>query len=244
MPIPVIRIFKNLDGLSREAAVQFSRAAREDAQARGLFSTALSGGHTPKRFYEFLATPEFLSVVPWERVQMFQVDERCVPPDDPHSNYRMIYESLLSRIPGGNFHRMAAEQPDREAAAAAYAEDLRKTLPSAPDEWPRLDLALLGMGPDGHTASLFPGTAALNERRRAVCPNWVEKLGMWRLTLTLPVLNAAARVIFLVAGEDKAHVLADVLRPSGPAPQLPAQLVEPAEKPAEWYLDEAAARLL
>lgn len=244
MPTPVIRVFKTSDDLSREAAAQFSGAAREAVQARGMFTAALSGGHTPKRLYELLAAPEFSSPLSWDRIHLFQVDERCVPPDDSQSNYRMIREALLSHLPVNHFHRMEAERPDRDAAAATYEEDLRGTLGTPAGEWPRLDLVLLGMGDDGHTASLFPGSAALNERRRAVCPNWVEKLGMWRITLTLPVLNAAGRVIFLVAGEDKARALADVLHPSGPAPQLPAQLVEPAGSAAEWYVDPAAAHLL
>lgn len=246
MPSPKICIFKNLDELSREAATEFSALANRAEPEGKPFCVALSGGHTPKRFYEFLATPEFAAKIPWTRVQLFQVDERCVPPDDTQSNYQMMRHAMLDALPTAhkNFHRMAAEQRDRDAAAANYAADLRKTLGTPANGWPRFDLIFLGMGDDGHTASLFPGSAALSESQRAVCPNWVEKFGMWRLTLTLPVLNAAARVIFLVAGEDKSKRLRDVLHPSNSTAQFPAQLIQPSEGTVTWYLDQAAAQQL
>lgn len=246
MPAPAIRVFKDLDELSREAATEFSSLASRGQPEGKPFCVALSGGHTPKRFYEFLATPEFATKIPWDRVQLFQVDERCVPPGDGQSNYRMMREAMLSHLPAADkhFHRMIAERPDRDGAAADYAADLRTTLRTPAHEWPRLDLIFLGMGDDGHTASLFPGSAALEERQRAVYPNWVEKLGMWRLTLTLPVLNAASRVIFLVAGEEKAERLRDVLHPANDAARFPAQLVQPLEGTVAWYLDQAAAQQL
>jgi 6-phosphogluconolactonase len=172
------------------------------------------------------------------------VDERCVPPDDSQSNYRMICRALLvsTPLPHENFHRMAADRPDREQAARDYAEDLARVLAPTPGEAPRLDLIFLGMGPDGHTASLFPGSAALNDRTEWVAPNFAPALNSFRLTLTLPVLNAAAHVIFLVAGAEKAETLRQVLE--GPEGHFPAQLIQPARGRLSWFVDESAAGLL
>lgn len=158
----------------------------------------------------------------------------------------MIRESLLDGIglPKANFHRMQAERPDRETAACEYEDDLRRTLAAPAPEWPRFDLIFLGLGEDGHTASLFPGTSALAEDRVAVCPNYVEKLKMWRMTLTLPVLNAGARVIFLVAGAEKKDLVRQLLRDPAAKPPLPSGLVKPALGSLEWYLDQAAASSL
>ena len=158
----------------------------------------------------------------------------------------MIREALLDHIalPQGHFHRMAAELSDRDTAARSYELELRETLGVAADEWPRLDIVFLGMGDDGHTASLFPESAALNETKRAVCPNWIEKLKMWRLTLTYPVLNAAAQVIFLVSGGQKAEILRQVVRASDSTLQYPVQRIQPASGVVTWYLDQAAAHLL
>jgi len=246
MPAPEIRVFKDLETLSRAAAAEFTALAAQAKPQGKPFAAALSGGPTPKRFYELLATPEFSGKIPWPRVHLFQVDERCVPPDDVESNYRMMRQAMIERIPlpAANFHRMPAEQPDHEGAARRYESELRETLGAPPPAWPSFDLVYLGLGDDGHTASLFPGTAALEERERAVCPNYVEKLKMFRLTLTLPVLNAAQKVIFLVAGVGKAETLRQILRPPAAWPRLPAQRIQPVQGTVSWYLDEAAARLL
>ncbi|MGH9327894.1 MAG: 6-phosphogluconolactonase [Terriglobia bacterium] len=246
MPTPIIRVFKSLDELSYEAAKEFSSLANHARPDGKPFTVALSGGDTPKPFYEILAGPEFANEITWSYIQLFQVDERCVPPDDAKSNYRMIRATMLDRLPAAarNFHRMAAEQPDRDAAAENYAADLRKTLGIQENECPRLDVIYLGIGDNGHTASLFPGSAALQETRRAVCPNWVEKAEMWRLTLTFPVLNAASKAIFLVSGESKAEPVREVLHPSKPGPPLPAARVQPSQGTVTWYLDKAAAQLL
>jgi 6-phosphogluconolactonase len=240
MSTPDLRVFADLEELSRAAAQEFASLAAQPRAGGKPFSAALSGGSTPKRFYELLAAPELS--IPWSRVHLFQVDERCVPPDDPRSNYRMMREALLDRLPAAHFHRMAAEREDRDVAAGDYAAELRSVLGTLPGEWPRLDVIYLGMGDDGHTASLFPGTTALDERRLAVCSNYVAKLDMYRLTLTLPVLNAAARVIFLVSGAGKAEMLHQVLRaPASTPPQYPAQLVKPERGSVAWYVDHAAA---
>jgi 6-phosphogluconolactonase len=239
-----IRIFDDLEHLSWAAATRFEELARVQALERKTFATALSGGSTPRVLYEILGSPAFAGHVRWPSVHLFQVDERCVAPDDPASNYRMIRQAMLesSPLPAENFHRMEAERPDRDQAARDYAGDLARVLQPAPGELPRLDLVFLGMGPDGHTASLFPGSAALDERANWVVPNYVEALRAFRLTLTLPVLNAAARVIFMVTGTDKAATLRRVLE--GPPECFPAQRIRPARGHVSWFVDKSAARLL
>ena len=244
MPKPEIRIFDDLEQLSWAAATRLEEQARVKVIEKKPFSVALSGGSTPKLLYELLGSPTFQGRVRWPDIHFFQVDERCVPPDDPQSNYRMIRQALLASapLPEENFHRMAAERPDREPAAREYAEELARVLRPAPGEWPHLDLIFLGMGADGHTASLFPNSPALDERAAWVAPNFAPQLNSFRLTLTLPVLNAAAHVIFLVAGADKAETLRQVLE--GPEERFPAQLVQPPHGRLSWFIDESAAHLL
>lgn len=244
MTKPEIRIFDDLEHLSWAAATRFEELARIKAIEKKIFTVALSGGSTPKLLYEILGSPAFAGRVRWPNVHLFQVDERCVGPDDPDSNYRLIRRAMLesSPLPEGNFHRMAAERPDREQAARDYAQDLARILQPAPGEFPRLELVLLGMGPDGHTASFFPGSAALDEQAAWVVPNYVEKLNAFRLTLTLPVLNAAAHVIFMVTGTDKAATLREVLE--GPPDLFPAQRIRPARGRVSWFVDGGAAQLL
>lgn len=244
MSEPAIRIFPNLDGLSHAVAARFAELTRQRAREGKNFSVALSGGETPQALYGLLAGKEFS--VPWERVHLFQVDERCVPPDHQESNYGMIREALLSRVPAAapNFHRMEAESSDLEKAARDYQEVVARELASPKDQWARFDLILLGMGPDGHTASLFPGTPALSEKSRWVTPNFVAKLGTHRLTLTYPVLNAAVEVIFMVSGARKAGTLREVLEGPPRPEQFPSQAVRPEDGRLEWYVDAAAASLL
>jgi len=233
-----------LEPLSWAAATRLEEQARVKVIEKKPFSVALSGGSTPKLLYELLASPTFAGRIRWSSLQFFQVDERCVPPDDPQSNYRMIHQALLepSPLPQENFHRIAAERPDREQAAREYADEMARVLKTPPGELPRLDLVFLGMGPDGHTASLFPGSPALGEKVAWVAPNFAAQLNSHRLTLTLPVLNAAAHDIFLVAGKDKAETLRQVLE--GAAGRFPAQLIQPARGRLSWFLDESAAQLL
>lgn len=235
-----VRVFPSLDELSRSAASAFEKASC--SKAGKTFSVALSGGLTPRMLYQILGGQPFAKRIAWENIHLFQADERCVAPDHPDSNYRLIRETLLDRagVPPGNFHRMKAEQADLEKAAEDYADELARVLKPPKGSVPRLDMIFLGMGPDGHTASLFPGTAALEERTAWVRPNYVEKLGMRRLTMTFPLLNAAEHVIFLVAGADKAEVLRKVFE--CPPEQFPAQRVQPLDGTLSWFLDEAAAR--
>ena len=239
-----LKIFPSLEEMSWAAVCAFEDLARLKAVENKTFAAALSGGLTPRLFYQILGSPALAGRIRWKNIHLFQVDERCVPPDHPDSNYRMIREALLDQadIPAENFHRMQVEQADLEQAARDYARELACVLQPHDGDKPRLDMVFLGMGPDGHTASLFPGTAALDEQSVWVRPNHVERLGMRRLTMTLPLLNAAAHVIFMVAGADKAEGLRKVFE--GPPGQLPAQRIQPLNGSLDWFLDEAAARRL
>jgi 6-phosphogluconolactonase len=236
-----VKIVPDKVALARGAAEVFHRIAEAAIQERGRFSVALSGGNTPRSVYSLLATEH--KQLPWDRIHIFFGDERHVPPDDPDSNFRMASESLLSRvpIPEKNIHRIRAEL-DAEVAAKEYEQELRKYFQLRDGEWPRFDLVLLGLGDDGHTASLFPASEALTEKSKLVTANWVEKLHTFRITLTLPVLNHAAEVVFLVSGANKAQVLSEVLRPG--AKEYPAQRVQPENGRLLWLLDQDAARLL
>jgi 6-phosphogluconolactonase len=228
--------------LFHAAAEEVARAANESVRERGRFVIALSGGSTPKSLYTLLAT-NARAALPWAQMFFFWSDERHVPPTDPESNYRMAEEALLSKVPlpEGNVFRVPAENPDAEEAALAYERTLRQFFPLRAGELPRFDLILLGLGPDGHTASLFPGTAALQEKSRLVVANWVEKFKTYRITFTLPVLNAARSVAFLVSGSDKASALHEVLEGDAPGEKYPAKLVRPAEGKLIWFVDRAAA---
>ena len=228
--------------LFQAAAEEVIRATTESVAQRGRFTIALSGGSTPKNLYTLIAANAGTSV-PWDQVFFFWGDERHVPPTDVESNYRMAEETILSKVPvpPANIFRVPTENPDASAVADAYEETLRKFFLLAPSEFPQFDLILLGMGPDGHTASLFPETAALQEKSRLFVANWVEKLHTHRLTLTLPVLNAARRVAFLVSGADKAPVLHEVLEGKAPGEKYPSKLVRPGDGKLIWFVDRAAA---
>lgn len=228
--------------LFQTAADEVIRAATEAIAARGRFTIALSGGSTPKSLFTLIAANASTSL-PWDKVFFFWGDERHVGPTDAESNYRMANESILSKIPvpPGNVFRVLTENPDASAAADAYEQTLRKFFEVPAGKFPRFDLILLGMGPDGHTASLFPETAALQEKSRFVVANWVEKMKTSRITLTLPVLNAARLVVFLVSGIDKAPVLHEVLEGKGPDEKYPSKLVHPTDGKLIWFVDRAAA---
>ncbi len=237
-----IRILTTPQELFASAAEEIVKLANESVAARGRFTIALSGGSTPKSLFNLLAT-NAKSTLPWERMFFFFGDERHVPPTDPDSNYRMANEAMLSKVPvpTANVFRMEAENPDAAAAAAAYEQTLRKFFQVAAGEVPRFDLILLGMGPDGHTASLFPGTAGLQEKSKLVIANWVEKLKTHRLSFTLPLINAARCVAFLVSGTDKAPALKAVLEGNAPGEQYPSKLISPKDGKLIWFLDRAAA---
>ena len=233
-----IRTHPDAASLARAAAEHFVTLAAEAIAARGRFAVALAGGSTPRATYALLTTEEFAARVDWSRVHVFWGDERCVPPDHPDSNYRMVREALLDKIPipTENVHRIRGElSPDQ--AAVAYHEKLEAVLGANA----RFDLILLGMGANGHTASLFPGTAALHEQARWVMAHYVDKLGMWRVTLTPVAINAAAHVTFIVSGAGKAEQLREVLAGPYQPDVLPAQIVRPTDGHLLWLVDAAAA---
>ncbi len=227
-------VFPDVDCLARAAADRFAALASAAVVERGRFAVALAGGSTPKPLYALLAEQPLAQELDWARVEVFWGDERCVPPNHPESNYRMAHRTLLRRVPilGENVHRIRGELGPEEAVAV-YRLELQQALGGDG----RFDLVLLGLGPDGHTASLFPGTEAVDERERSVVPVYVAKRDSWRVTLTLPLINAARHVVFLVAGESKAAALASV-RAGQP---LPAAMVRPADGRLTWLVDRAAA---
>ncbi|MDP1572365.1 MAG: 6-phosphogluconolactonase [Vicinamibacterales bacterium] len=236
--IPEVVVAAGPDELAQLAADRVALAAHASVEARGAFHLALAGGSTPRRLYERLAGDPAYAAQPWARTHIYFGDERCVPPDHPDSNFRMAYESLLTRVPvpAAQVHRMEGEDPDPAAAAARYEARVRRALPHGVGEAPRLDLVLLGLGADGHTASLFPGTTALEASSHLVAATWVEAVAAFRLTMTLPLLNAARAVVFLVAGEDKAEAVRRVLTPPPGAPPLPAARVRPTDGTLTWLL--------
>ena len=241
-PSVEIRRLTTPQELFEAAAEEVVGAANQAVAERGRFTLALSGGSTPKSLYTLLAT-NARSTLPWDRTFFFWSDERHVPPTDPDSNYRMAQEAMFSKVsvPAGNVLRVPSEMPDAAAAAEAYEQTLRKFSALEPQQFPRFDLILLGMGPDGHTASLFPETAALQEKSRLVVANWVEKLKTSRITFTVPVLNAGRSVAFLVSGTDKAPALKAVIESDAPGEQYPAKLVRPNDGKLIWFVDRAAA---
>lgn len=234
-----IQVYADQTALAKAAVDLFIETVQKSIQARGTFSVALSGGSTPKQMYTSLAAPELQEQLPWQQIHLFFGDERHVLPDHPDSNYRMVAESLFSKVPlpAENVHRVKTES-DARLAAFDYEEELRGFFD---DPWPRFDLLLLGMGADGHTASLFPQTAGLNEEHRWFIANPVPSKDAWRLTLTKNAINAARRIVVLVSGRSKADMLAKVL--TGPADpwQRPIQLISPVEGEMLWLLDRAAA---
>lgn len=238
---PEIRILKTAAELFEAAAAEFAARAFQAVRTSGRFTVALSGGSTPKALYSLLAAKPN---IPWDKIYFFWGDERHVPPDHPDSNYRMTSEALLSKVPvqPENIFRIHAEEKDAASAALQYEQALKDFFHLSPGQFPRFDLVFLGIGTDGHTASLFPGTAALNETQRLVVANWVPKFSAHRLTFTFPVLNAAACVIFLASGPDKAAILHQVLENS--SADLPSQRVHPSSGKLLWLIDGPAATAL
>ena len=237
-----VRVFADAAELMQAAAGEIVRAAEQAVAARGRFTWALSGGSTPRDLYRLLASDSWRDRLPWPAIHFFWGDERHVPPDHPESNFRMAREAMLDTVPvpSDNIHRVRAEEPDVQRAAAEYEATLRSFFDPT-DDWPRFDLILLGLGKDGHTASLFPGGAAVHERERLVVAPWVEAQRTYRITLTPPVLNHARRAVFLVSGEEKAEALHAVIEGEHQPDRYPAQVVEGN---CLWMVDRAAARLL
>jgi 6-phosphogluconolactonase len=237
---PEVFVHSDLDALSRAAVEVFVNLGRAAIGKLGRFSVALSGGSTPRRMYGQLASSQFEPRLNWENVHIFWGDERAVPPDDPQSNYGMADKVFLSRVPvpRANIHRIAGEKPP-DLAAREYEQLLRELKGGA---LAKFDLVLLGLGANGHTASLFPHTPALQEKSRWCVDVWVPELNASRITLTAPLINRASNIIFLVAGQDKAAVLYQVLHGPYDPERLPAQLIRPDEGKLVWMVDQAAAR--
>jgi 6-phosphogluconolactonase len=243
-----VRIFETSEELAQAAAEGCVRLALEAVKARGRFSIALAGGSTPKRLYALLASESessFRARFPWHETHFFWGDERHVPPDHPDSNYRMAFKTMLSKAPvsPSQLHRIEAENPDAGKAALGYEEDLLQYFHLTRGLWPQFDLALLGLGPDGHTASLFPDTEVLDETSRLAAAVWVPKFQSWRITLTAPLLNHAANVFFLVSGKDKTEALRAVLHGEYQPRRYPAQLIRPEQGNLTWLADRDAAAL-
>ena len=240
---PAIHTFTDAQELTRAAAGLFLEVGKQAIAERNRFLVALSGGSTPKALYSILANDKYAQQLDWSKVHFLFGDERSVPPTHADSNFAMANAILFSplHIPSAQIHRMRGEDPP-ETAAAQYETTLRHLTTAVPGQWPRLDLVLLGMGDDGHTASLFPGTASLTEQTRWVVPSTSPQGTRARVTLTLGVINHASVVLFLVAGRSKAAVVRRVLeqRPGDPGP-YPAALIRPETGRLLWYLDRAAA---
>lgn len=239
-----ITIYPDIDTLSQQAAGYTVRLANQSIVTHGRFTIALAGGSTPKKLYALLASEPYRSQVDWGLVEVFWGDERCVPPDHPDSNFRMAQEELLSKvpIPVSQIHRMPAEQPDHDAAARAYAAEIQRVFGTS--GIPHFDLIQLGMGPEGHTASLFPHQASLHEQQRLVIPVTTPKPPPDRLTFTPPLLNAARHVLFMVTGAEKADALHAILEGDYQPDEYPAQIVRPTNGEVTWMLDTAAASKL
>ena len=242
--MPNLRVLDDLHEVARAAADEFVARARRAIAHHGRFTVALSGGSTPKTMHIILAErcsndPKF---VDWTHVQVFFGDERHVPPDHPDSNFGMARDTLLSKvpIPPGNVHRMRCENPDAALAAAEYERELVTFFQLEDDQLPRFDLIFLGMGPDGHTASLFPGSTAVHETRKRVVANWVQKLNTWRVTFTFPVINNADCVLPMICGKDKAAPLREVMGQGDPD-KYPIKYVQPTRGELVWVIDRAAA---
>ena len=228
----IIDTFSNPSELARSAAEHFIARTNEAIDRKGFATVALSGGSTPKSLYELLADESFRDRVQWSKIHFFWSDERHVPPDHPESNYRMAHEAMLSHIniPPNNIHRVQSENPDASAAASEYQQTIAQVTKQS---LPELDLILLGLGPDGHTASIFPGSEVLHETERLVSAPWVEKFKSYRITMTLPLINNGASIVFLVSGAEKSQIVKEVLEGSK---KYPAQYVQPVHGELLWLL--------
>ncbi len=240
-----ILVGADLDETIRIAAGQFAAQARKLSTEGRAFNVALSGGSTPRRLFQTLAAEPFVAIVPWRSIHFFWGDERNVPPSHPDNNYGVAHKLLLSRVPvpPANVHRIPTGDGTAVEAADLYQRTLHEELPQV-HQLPRLDYNLLGLGTNGHTASLFPHRPTLHEQQRLVVADHVEEVNAWRVTLTAPVLNNAAQITFLVTGEDKAAIVKQVIQGPRDIESTPAQLITPRDGAITWILDTAAASQL
>ena len=239
--MPKIHVSATADESARQAAELVAALSERAVRDRGRFAVALSGGSTPRRLHTVLASEEYSRRISWPHWHVFWGDERAVRPDHDESNYRMARETLLDHVAlnQAHVHRIPAEL-DHARAASEYEQTIRQALDG---DIPIFDLILLGMGDDGHTASLFPGSEALQEDKRLVAADWVAHLDAHRITFTLPLINRAAAVAFLVEGAHKSKMVRRVLRPGSGEEPPPASLVQPTGGELHWFLDAAAAHL-
>ena len=240
---PQVQILPDLEAISHQAASFFVAISRNSIATKGRFAVALSGGSTPRRLYTLLGSDPYRDKVEWRHVHFFWADERCVPKEDDESNFRLAYEAFLSKItvPASNIHRVKGEE-DPEKGAKDYEDDLRKFFGMS--GLPAFDLMILGMGEDGHTASLFPGSKSLEETIRLAFPVYMKRPKRDRVTLTLQVLNNSAQILFLVSGPSKAKIVHDVLGNEGKTERYPAGLINPSNGNIVWLIDREAARNL
>ncbi len=242
-----VRILADGAAIAKRVAQEFVQVAAAAVKEKGSFTVALAGGSTPKTLYGLLVNdPALKGQVPWDRMYLFFGDERNVGPEHADSNFRMATEAMLSKAPikPEQVTRIKGEYKDTEKAAAEYEQALRAGFTLREGQFPRFDLVLLGMGNEGHTASLFPGTKALHETQRIVARNWIGKLFTERITLTAPAINNAALVIFMITGSDKALALKGVLEGPYEPEQLPAQMIQPSNGELQWLVDTAAGSML
>jgi 6-phosphogluconolactonase len=237
-------VYRDGEQLANAAAELFAQLGSESITSRGRFRVALSGGSTPRRAFEILASPEFSSRVEWSKTDIFWGDERYVPADDPESNYRMAHEALLRRVrvPDASVHRVPTEASPPQAAAFSYEVQIRNCLGDR-NGVPPFDLIYLGLGTNGHTASLFPHSPVLHEKSRLVAAVFVPEVNAWRISMTAGLLNRARTVAFLVSGPEKAQVLLDVVLGPRDPERLPAQMIAPDGR-LLWMVDEPAAALV
>jgi 6-phosphogluconolactonase len=250
-PKPEIRISEDPAALNSAMAAEIARLSKEAIAKRGACTLVLSGGSTPKSLYALMATPAWRDKFDWAHIHLFWEDERYVPPDHPDSNYGMVKRELLSKvpIPAANVQRVMTETGKPEEVAAAYEQTIRREFESlklgpTSNSVPQFDILLLGLGTNGHTASLFPHTSVLHENKRLVAACYVEEVKMNRITMTVPLLNNARNTFFFLAGADKADVVKQVMRGPRQPEQLPAQLIEPTDGSLIWMMDKPAARLV
>ena len=234
------------EALNLTAAGYLAEVAREAIAARGRFAIALAGGSTPKPLYELLASSPWRTQIDWARVHVFWGDERLVPPDHADSNYRMVNTALLSKVPinATHVHRVPTELGDPDAVAAAYEKTILQDFNAGVGEIPRFDVSVLGLGANGHTASLFPNTSSLAEKQKLVMAEFIQELDQFRVTMTLPLINHSRNIVFLVSGAGKASVVKEVLSGPNDPRRLPAQLIRPDDGTLAWMLDKAAAAQL
>ena len=237
-----INVLENPKELVHALAERFCALAKEAIAQRNSFTCALSGGSTPQPLYELLASPEYKGRVNWDKVLVFLGDERCVPPDHPDSNFGMIKRLMLAKIsiPDHNIFAPEGQDKDPKASAQDYEEKVRRAFGHS-EEVPRFDLNLLGLGPDGHTASLFPGTEALTVADKLVVANFVPKFNSWRLTFTYKLINHSRHIDFMVDGQEKASIVKEIFETKD---KFPCQNVRPQGGTLEWYMDRAAASSL